>query len=115
MRKHLLLKAKRTLAGKLPWYVKFTDEQLRQLSRRQIEMLAEALNNAEQYRESCAVWYTLDVNRAIRKATKNGEPEIIVEICDDTTVRRVDRDYILSTAARSILRKYDLISAEKSR
>ena len=110
MRKEKLLAVKRGKADKLPWYAKLTDAEIATFSPRQIDALQDILARAEKYREGCAVWYGLDVHRAIRKPT-GGEPEIIVEIdyANNNAVRQVDRDYINQTAAASILRAYDAV------
>lgn len=105
MRKEKLLAEKRSIAEGMPWYVRFSDGELKAFSRAQLYLLRAALTQAEKYRESCDPWKSLDVHRAMRKPLC-GEPEVIVDV-SGRDAAQVTREYIAQTAASSILRDYD--------
>ena len=103
MRKHILMSLKHKAAGKLPWYIKLTDEQLSGFSVAQIENLCGILSTAEKYRESKQVWFDLDVNKAYRKSLR-GEPEIIIALDDAGTAKNITREDVCNSAAKPILK-----------
>ena len=71
MRKEQLLQEKRILSKKLIWYAKGTisDDILKQFSLRQLQLLCEILQKADDYREHSCPFYVLSACEVLQKET----------------------------------------------
>lgn len=71
MRKEELLFKKSEAVKNVQWYVKnvLTDEDLKAFSIPQLEKMAELMERAEKFRESCAAFYALSATEVVQKST----------------------------------------------
>lgn len=71
MKKEQLLNKKRETVKNLEWYVKdvVTDEDLKSFSIPQLEKIIDIIKKAEEFRESCKLFYSLSANEVVQKST----------------------------------------------
>lgn len=102
MRKELLLQEKRTLSKKLIWYAKGTisDDILKQFSLRQLQLLCEILQKADDYREHSCPFYVLSACEVLQKETGR------IAYFDNSEVREESEEEVLSGASSQIYKSY---------
>lgn len=103
MRKEKLLEKKQKVLENMLWYGRhvMTEDDLKNFSIHQLELMCDIMNRAEDYRESCEPFYSLSACEVIHK--KSGK---IAYFEDSGLIREEMEEEVMQGAARPIYEDY---------